>query len=110
MIDVLEFKQGPLVAGERRRLVLAGDGPFTVSTSCFVDNPPPPGFRPCQECPSTTVVEREVFTIQAGAKFWKGKTGLIDVAIKDSVGDSLRLQLQVLPDTAAAPRGGMMTA
>jgi hypothetical protein len=104
MINVVEFDRGPLIVGKRRALVLAGDGPFKVATSCFVGNPPPPGFRPCEECSTARVEEMEQFIVVAAAQFWKGKTGRIEIVITDTVGETLKLQMQVLPDAEAAPR------
>jgi hypothetical protein len=49
----------------------------------------------------------EQFTIVAGVQFWKGKTGRIEIVITDTVGETLKLQMQVLPDTEAAPRAMM---
>lgn len=104
MTNIVEFDKGPMTIGEKRRLVLAGDAPFTVSTSCFVENPPPPGFRPCAECSTTTLAEGEAMDIEVAATFWRSKTGRIQITIKDAAGERLELQLQVLPDTEAAPR------
>ena len=103
MINVVEFDRGPIIIGEKRRLVLAGDAPFAVSTSCFVDNPPPPGFRKCAECSTTTIAAGQVMEIEVAATFWRSKTGRIQIAIKDAVGETLELRLQVLPDTETAP-------
>lgn len=109
MINVARFNRGPLSAGETRELVLTGDAPFIVSACCFVQNPPPPGFRPCAECSTKTIVEHEVFSLEASFTFWQGKTGRIEITIKDFVGETLILQLQVLPNTSAAPTA-MMSA
>jgi len=53
------------------------------------------------------VEEMEQFIIVAAAKFWKGKTGRIEIVIADTVGETLKLQMQVLPDTEVAPRAMM---
>jgi hypothetical protein len=102
MIEILEFKRGPLAPGEQRPLVLAGDGPFTVSTSCFVEDPPPPGFRPCAECSTTKVAVNQALMVEAGARFWAGKRGVIGVRITDSVGETLKLELAVAYESESA--------
>ena len=107
MIQVVDFDRGPLIIGQQRTLVLAGDGPFDVSTSCFVGNPPPPGFRTCEECSTSRIVAGQVFRFSADAAFWRGKTGRIDIAIRDAVGATLTLFAQVVPDSEAAPRRQM---
>ncbi len=99
MIEILEFKRGPLALGEQRRLVLAGDGPFTVSTSCFVEEPPPPGFRPCAQCSTTKAAVNQAVMVEAGARFWARKRGVIEVTITDSVGETLKLELTVISDS-----------
>jgi hypothetical protein len=104
MIQVLELKRAPLAAGERRPLVLDGDAPFQVSTSCFVDSPPPSGFRPCAQCSTDTVAARQPLVIEAGAEFWTGKKGTITISITDAVGDSLNIELKILSDTENRPR------
>jgi hypothetical protein len=98
MIDILEFDTGPLTVGEKRRLVLDGDGPFSVSTSCFVEKPKPKGFRPCPQCLTTIAQSRQPVMIAVSSSFWSGKAGNIQVQITDAVGEVLRLTLEVLPD------------
>jgi len=103
VIEILEFDERPIVLGEQRRLVLAGDGPFVVSTSCFVDSPPPPGFRPCAECSTSRVEIGEPVTIGVSRQFWARKTGAINIEIKDSVGDVINLRLAIITDSDIAP-------
>ena len=110
MINLVEFEKRPLIIGERRRLVLTGDEPFVVSTSCFVNNPPPPGFRPCTECSTQVIFERQAFVIEATVEFWRNKQGRIDINIKDSVGEMLKLQLEVLPHADIASGGRLRSA
>jgi hypothetical protein len=103
VIDIVEFDSGPISAGERRRLVLSGDGPFTVSTSCFVDTPPPVGFRPCPQCSTKRIPANQPTTIEVSSQFWAGKSGKIGIEITDSLGNTRRLQLAVFPKLESAP-------
>jgi len=103
VIQILEFERKPIVLGEQRQLVLTGDGPFMVTTSCFVDSPPPPGFRPCAECSTSQVGIGESLTIEVSRQFWARKTGAINIEIKDSVGEVMKLRLAVITDSDTAP-------
>lgn len=98
MIEVIEFSTQPLFPGEQRPLVLDGDGPFRVAESCFVDNPPPKGFRPCTHCSIRTTPARKELLIEADTTFWKGKNGRLELEINDTVGDMLKLELRVIAD------------
>lgn len=99
MIEVLEFDTAPLAVGERRKLVLDGDGPFQVGESCFVEHPPPQGFRRCSQCSIRSIAARMPLFIEADAGFWKGKIGNLELGIRDTVGDTLTLELRVIADT-----------
>jgi hypothetical protein len=103
VIEILEFERGPIVLGDERQLILAGDGPFTVSTSCFVDSPPPPGFRPCAECSTSQIEVGVPLIIRVSRPFWTEKTGTIFIEIKDSVGGVLQLKLAIITDSDIAP-------
>lgn len=103
MINIVEFDSGPISAGQERRLVLSGDGPFTVSTSCFVDTPPPVGFRPCPQCSIRKIPANEPMTIEVSSQFWAGKSGKIGIEITDALGNIRKLQLAVFPELESAP-------
>jgi len=103
MIEIVEFDRSPAERGIVRRLILSGDGPFRVSTSCFVDTPPPPGFRPCPECSTWTVNALEPVDIEVSPKFWRRKGGEIQVRIEDATGVRRVLSLKVLPEQDATP-------
>ena len=105
MIKIVEFEQRSAATGEVRRLIVSGDGPFIVSMGCFVDSPPPPGFRPCHECSTKTVHALEPVDIEVSSDFWKGRTGAIHVWIKDATGATRELSLRVDPEEDAARTG-----
>ncbi len=94
MIDI-DFEDQPMVTGERRRMVLRGNGPFMVSKSCFIDEPPPPGFRPCPACGVYTVAENQPFDIETSS-FWQGKKGTLVIEIKDATGNSRQIKIEVI--------------
>ena len=99
MIKVLEFNTAPLEIGEQRRLVLDGDGPFQVGESCFVEHPPPQGFRRCPQCSTRVIAAKRPLLVEADGGFWKGKIGNLELEIRDTVGESLKLELRVIADT-----------
>jgi hypothetical protein len=103
MIEILEFDRRPIGLGQQRQLILGGDGPFMVSTSCFVDSPPPGGFRPCPQCSTGSVEVGEPFIIEISREFWSRRTGSINIVIQDSVGEVLKLRLAVIKDSDIAP-------
>ena len=107
MIEIVDFDGASLVPGESRSLTLLGDGPFTLTNSCFVDNPSPPGFRPCAACGTISLAAGEAFNLESDWNFWRGKTGKMVVEITDSVGTSKTIQIAVLPDRWNEP--GAMT-
>ena len=76
MIVIEEFASGPIRGGESRILVLSGDGPFQVTVSCFVDDPPP-GFRPCAACGKSVVEALSQFRIHCDEKMWREKKGRV---------------------------------
>lgn len=101
-IDVLDSR--PMLPGDRRELVLSGDAPFTVTNSCFVDTPPPVGFRPCSACNSVVVPAGKPHVIVADADFWTGKEGTLEVTIEDAVGESRTIRMDVVPDNSNKPQ------
>jgi hypothetical protein len=103
MIQVVSFDSRPVVAGESRDLMLDGNGPFTVSTSCFVENPPPPGFRSCPECLTQLIPANRYLTIAVSPTLWQDRRGRIEIQIVDAVGEQLTLRLGVITDTEATP-------
>ena len=103
MIEIVEFDKRPVVLGEQRQLILAGDGPFRVTTSCFVDSPPPAGFRPCPQCSTTSIEVGEPLVLEISRQYWSKRTGSLNIEINDSVGEVLRLRLSVITDSDIAP-------
>jgi hypothetical protein len=99
MINVDEFESSPMLGGQARNVVLSGDGPFHVTVSCFVDRPPPAGFRPCGACGAFTVQSGQPFQIHSDQALWRGKKGSIIVDIVDAVGATKRLKIAVRSDT-----------
>ncbi len=101
MID-LDFATGPMELGETRILRASGDAPFNITISCFVSDPPPRGFRPCEQCAVHTLAENQALKIVADETFWSDKTGGLLIDISDSVG--VRHHVRIAIGTASGGR------
>ena len=103
MITIDLFDRRPMQPGDRREMILSGDGPFRITNSCFVDTPPPPGFRPCSACNSVVILEGKSHFVAADRLFWTGKEGAIEIAIQDALGESLTIHMTVITVDKGAP-------
>ncbi|AZZ98466.1 hypothetical protein [Pseudoalteromonas sp. R3] len=98
MINIDGYDETPMQTGETRKIVITGDGPFEIINSCFVDSPPPPGFKPCSACRSAIIQSGEVYRISTDPKFWLKKEGYISIEVTDSLGNSKSIKILVLSD------------
>ena len=105
MISVDTFDSGPVVAGDVRKLVLSGDGPFRIAPRCFIDKPKPPGpgFLPCPECSVQIVSAGELAEIAISSDLWSGKEGVLIIDISNQSGDSIKLSIEVQSDIDSTP-------
>lgn len=103
MIRVVQFDEHQATPGQRRLLELEGNEPFRVSTSCFIDSPPPPGFRSCPECGSRVIRSHELLVLTIPRFFGETRHGRLFIRIVDAVGEVLQLQVEVVSDDE--PRG-----
>ncbi len=105
MIRILQFDRVPALVGSRRRLVLAGDGPFVVTTSLFVDSPAPSGAQPDPGIWTQTVDVLQPFDIEFTPLVWGSAGGHIRIHVRDSSGETAEIKLEVLPGMQS-PGGG----
>ncbi|HEY2713778.1 MAG TPA: hypothetical protein VGI60_14785 [Chthoniobacterales bacterium] len=61
MIEKIEYSDLEPSPGDLLRVTVIGSGRFELSVSCFIDNPPPPRFAPCDECRTKSVRAGEAF-------------------------------------------------
>ena len=101
MIQDIEFDLSPIGAGATRDMVVRGGGPFDIELKCFVQNPPPPGYKPCRECGTIRAHDGETVQIKASAdRFASG--GTLSVTVTDQDGDARDLHITVLGRTAGS--------
>ena len=109
VISVVGLSLRPMEEGERRYFVIRGDGPFAVDISCFVDSPPPPGFRPCAECGSRVVQVNERIELVASGAFSRSRRGALLIRIVDREGAMEEIRIQVVGrDEGTATGGGLI--
>jgi hypothetical protein len=104
MIRAVDFALGPLRVGEARTLRIDGAEPHTVEIHCFVNEPPPPGYRPCPECGTLDLIlNGQPVEVHASATVFAKATGHVRVTITDSDNDQRVIILKVLTrDTGAS--------
>src|SRR5450830_383725 len=105
MIDRIEFLEEPLEAGESRDLLVWGRDPLEVEIECFVEKPPPPGFRGCPECGSFPLTSGEALAITASPTVFADGTGTLMITIRDADNDKRLIRLHVI--SPEANRGSM---
>ncbi len=95
MTTIEAFEGGTLSPGGSKEFVLHGAGPFRVTTQCFVDDPPPPGFRSCPECSSFEVAEDVSFRVECPEQLWERGQGHMLLDVVDAHGERARFRLNV---------------
>lgn len=112
MIAIVEFDMHPFKPGESRVLTLQADEPSTIQIRCFVSNPPPPGYKPCDECGTfRTITNDQPVWIVADAQVFAREGGTLEIDIRDAAGDQRVLRIGVTrsdADAAPAANNAMM--
>lgn len=98
------YDDKPLIVGESKKVKIIGDGPFKVIVSCFVDNPPPAGFKPCAACGDFKVEPGVVFEIDANSDFWKKNKGNLQVVVTDCNNKVDKFTLSIEQDNSKKPK------
>ncbi len=101
MIRDIDFDTSPAHAGERRSLVVDGDGTISVAVKCFVEPPHPPRLRACAECGRVQGYSGQAFDIQVSPTTFAGKPGYLEIEVRDGTGDSRAFRLKVETDEGA---------
>jgi hypothetical protein len=99
MIQNIDIDLSPLAPGEERDISVKGDGPFTISLSCFVLHPPPPGYRGCPECTTQTANAGQSIRFRTPRRLAGGR---LIVRITDAVGETEELSIDVLARKASS--------
>jgi hypothetical protein len=95
MIRNIEFDQRPIGAGEMRALVVHADSPLRVAIKCFVEAPPPRGYRPCDACGVITLQSGAMHFINADKGAFKEEGGRLEITVSDRSGDTRTFNLEV---------------
>jgi hypothetical protein len=90
--------------GETRSLLIEASEPSSVEIRCFVEKPPPPGYRGCPECGTLKKIanNREV-SITASRQIFGRSAGYLELTIIDATEDRRVIRLAVERDTDAEP-------
>ena len=95
MIRAIDFPSEVLRAGEPYTLRIVAPDPITVEIRCFVETPPPKGYRPCPECGSIHARSGQVLHLRVSEVSFHSSGGALEIFIQDADGDSRRIRLQV---------------
>jgi len=106
MIQHVLFDLSPMAAGEERSLSVIADAPIAVGIECFVQNPPPPGLRPCSACGSFTVGSGEAVMVIADQSTFRRDGGRLIINVVDATGDRRRIVVEISADTDTSSRSG----
>jgi hypothetical protein len=86
-----------MVPGEERELVVLADAPITVAILCFLTTPPPPGFKPCQECGTFPLTIGQPFIVRAPRDLFHQVGGELRVTVREETGDERSFTIAVAP-------------
>ena len=100
MIQInLSSDQDQIEIGQEITVSAMGDNPpFIIQISCFVEDPPPPGFKGCAECNVYEVESNELIKLTADQNFWWNHRGSYRIKIRDSVGDTEEVRIPVISE------------
>lgn len=98
-----------ITTGDLKRVYIVSDEPVWSEMKCFVDNPPPVGFRECPSCnmkqfgeteitrkPKEYGVIQGVVEICADKEFWSDREGSIQLDIRNEGNERVTCRIQVV--------------
>ena len=101
MISWVSLLTTPMKPGETRDVAVWGDEPHTVAIKCFVNTPPPPGFKECSTCGSYSLNSGIALKIVASDTLFRGPVGRIagnlSIQITDNTGDQKTFTIEIIP-------------
>src|ERR1041385_8354306 len=92
----VSFSTEPIAVGEARVLRVDGQEPISLNIKCFVNKPPPPGFKPCPECGSVIIKSGEARLITVPKKAFAQGGGSLVIVVKDRTGETASFKLEVM--------------
>lgn len=93
---LFDFDSRPILAGESRAFTLKSPVPVRIQIRCFVQRPPPPGYRPCRECGALSVEFGQTVFIEASGSIFGSTGGALEIEVADLTGETALITLQVL--------------
>jgi hypothetical protein len=108
VIHSIDVSASEVIVGQPFTIEVHADSSVQVSVGCFVDKPPPPRFKGCNECNVQTIQSGQPFAITPRADTWRNQKGGYRIKVTDADGNTETIIVRVLGD-AAATGGAMMT-
>jgi hypothetical protein len=96
MIKNIEFDDRPMEVGEQRLLYAESDYKVAVEIKCFVQNPPPPGYKPCPSCGILDQKPGQPLVITASAELFSVSPGSLEITVRDGSGDEKHFSVAIV--------------
>ena len=81
-----DLNPSPLIPGVDREFTWQGAGTLAGEIRCFVKNPPPPGYKPCDACGSFALQSGMSTIIHADYQVFFQFGGTLEIEIIDDFG------------------------
>jgi hypothetical protein len=82
--------------GEQRLLFAQSDTIVSVEIKCFVQNPPPPGYKPCPSCGTLEAKPGRPVSITASAEVFSISRGTLEIRVRDESGDERHFSVPII--------------
>lgn len=103
MIRSIDLSRDIVIVGETIAIEVYADSPINVSISCFVDKPPPAGFKKCPECNTQTVLSGQSFYLTPQPDTWNFAHGEYRIVATTADGDSRTATVRVMGSSGETP-------
>lgn len=96
MIQDAEFDRSPFAPGETRVFRNGGNESLRIAIRCFLQEPPPPGLKPCPSCGVIDVASGQEIAITANEEAFMDGKGVLSISIQDSSGAEEVFEVEVV--------------
>ena len=97
MIRSVSIDTTPMHPGDSRSVTVWSDATFSVAIKCWVFDPPPPGFKPCDACGEFLKIGDISFKIVAPFSVFRSSPGELRIAVSDMTGYLREFRIPVTP-------------